>query len=494
MRALFLQFPLEGSTVYEQRQVPLTIRTRLAGNRMTLVMALLSTLIQWRSASAVIDINPVRLDSNRVTLSWNAPQPGATYVVESRDTLDSGSWAVVPDTPWPTTATEFTDPRPVVTGARYYRVIATETASPRGKLRKLTPVRRIEKSEIELLIGLFGASFPIKYDVQFFNAEYETIGVAGERTTASGGIAIPVNASGALPLVSYQHGTILERDDVPSRLNLEGYIAAAMAGAGYMAVAPDYLGLGDSAYTFHPYHHAASEATAVVDLLRAAKQAAASNQVTLSQKLFLFGYSQGGHATMAAHRQLEQGHAGEFQVTASAPGAGAYDLSGTTLDDALSQRRPPNPYYIAYILFAYQKVYAFSPSLESVLRSPYDAKIPPLFDGAHGSVDVNAAMPAVPSDALKPDWLAGLRTEANHPLRAALRENDLLDWAPQAPVRLYHCHEDEDVVFANSQVALARLKAAGAGSVTLVDGGPFDHGGCVAVALLGAKAWFDSLK
>jgi dienelactone hydrolase len=451
-------------------------------------------MVRHPASSAEIVIDPVRIESNRITFSWTPSKPGATYVVESQDSLDSSAWVVVPDIAWPITATEFVDPRPMGNGVRYYRVVAAEGTSTRGRLIKLTPIRRIPKSEIETLIALFGASFPVKYDVQYFNAEYETIGVSGEPTTASGAVAIPVNASGALPLVSYQHGTVLEKEDVPSRLNLEGYIVAAMAGSGYVAVAPDYLGLGDSAYTFHPYHHAASEASSVVDLLRAGRQVAASNQVELSPKLFLFGYSQGGHATLAAHRELEQNATGEFQLTASAPGAGAYDLSGTTLEDGLSERRPPNPYYLAYILFAYQKIYAFSPTLESVLQSPYDAKVPPLFDRFHGSVDVNAAMPALPSAALKPEWLDALRQDPDHPLRVALRDNDLLDWAPQAPVRLYHCHDDEDVVFANSQVALARLKAAGGRNVTLVDGGAFDHGGCVAIALLGAKGWFDSLK
>jgi hypothetical protein len=57
--------------------------------------------------------------------------------------------------------------------------------------------------------------------------------------------------------------------------------------------------------------------------------------VGLDGRLFLIGYSQGGHATAAAHRELEARHANEFTVTAAAPMAGALDLSGTALDDAL---------------------------------------------------------------------------------------------------------------------------------------------------------------
>ena len=46
--------------------------------------------------------------------------------------------------------------------------------------------------------------------------------------------------------------------------------------------------------------------------------------VALNGQLFLMGYSHGGHVTMALHRELEQYHANEITITASAPMAGAY--------------------------------------------------------------------------------------------------------------------------------------------------------------------------
>jgi len=76
------------------------------------------------------------------------------------------------------------------------------------------------------------------------------------------------------------------------------------ATTGYAAVVPDYLGLGDSP-GLQLYHHARSEATACVDLLRAARTWCASNNVELNDQLFLAGYSHGGHVTMALHRELE---------------------------------------------------------------------------------------------------------------------------------------------------------------------------------------------
>ena len=180
---------------------------------------------------------------------------------------------------------------------------------------------------------------------------------------------------------------------------------------------------------------------------------------------------------------------------ASAPGAGAYDLSGTMFEDTFSSRTPPNPYYGAYLLASYQAVYHVTDSFAAMLRAPFNTNlVVSLLDGKHTSDELNAVLPPVPADGFAPAFLAALKSDPDHPLRVALRDNDLLDWAPIAPVRLFHCDGDNDVLFQNSVVALARLKANGATDVELVNGGHLDHGGCATVALLGAKNWFDTLK
>ena len=45
----------------------------------------------------------------------------------------------------------------------------------------------------------------------------------GLKTVASRALALPQGPGGPFPVVSYQHGTSLEREDVPSRLNTEGF-------------------------------------------------------------------------------------------------------------------------------------------------------------------------------------------------------------------------------------------------------------------------------
>jgi pimeloyl-ACP methyl ester carboxylesterase len=309
-------------------------------------------------------------------------------------------------------------------------------------------------------------------------------------------LALPENTSQPLPLVSYQHGTITQTNAAPTAMSLTGEagIAVALATSGYATVEADYLGLGDSP-GLHPYHHARSEATACVDLLRAAKTICATNGFPLTNRLFLCGYSQGGHATMALFRELETLHADEFTVTACAPMAGAYDMSGVTTADFLSGRALPNPYYFLYLIASYQSVYQLAPTLADLLAPPYNTTLPPLLNGNTSGTTMNAALPSNPTLILKPEYLSAFTTDPRHPLRLALQDNDLYQWRPQAPVRLYHCSGDQDVVVANTQVAVASFQAAGATNVVWIDTiSGADHSACAQPSLLAAKLWFDSFR
>jgi hypothetical protein len=378
--------------------------------------------------------------------------------------------------------------------AAFFRLLPQEAAG-RGALASHALLRHFTAAEVDALLKANNVPGIPAAAVDAWKIIYATIDAHGEPTRASALVVVPAAPTHPLALGSYQHGTVTLREDVPSRLNTEGNLGIILGTAGYVAVLPDYLGLGDSP-GFHPYHHAKSEATAVVDGLRAGRDLLALLDVDWNRQVFLTGYSQGGHATLAAQRELEQFHTNEFTLTASAPGAGAYDLSGTTAADFLSARTQPNPYYFPYFLKAYVEVYGWVPDFAALLRAPYDTSLPPLLDGAHDGGDINAVMPAHPLEILKPEVLESFRTDPNDPLRAALRDNDLqTGWVPVTPTRLYHCRGDMDVLFANSQVAFDAFKAAGATKIELVD--PFsvaNHSLCVPFALLGAKTWFDSLR
>ncbi len=443
----------------------------------------------------LLRISTVSRSGDGWRLAWDSSLTGMAYTVQFKDTLQDSIWRL-PDSgvPFPVGSDSWLDPVPTNV-IRFYRVVGVPVAQ-RGKVLSATLSQTLSTSAISLLFTLGGVQVTPQYNVRLYKVVYETIDPWGGRTQASGALALPENAGGPLPLVSYQHGTLILTNDAPSSMDLSGEVSVSVAFAttGYAAAVPDYLGLGASP-GLHPYLHARSEATACIDMLRAARSVCASNGFQLSGRLFLCGYSQGGHATMALLRQIEEYHTNEFTVTACAPMAGPYDLSGVTAADFLSGRTEPNPYYFIYLLAAYQEVYHLAPSLADLLSPPYNTTLPPLLKGNTSSSKINSAMPTNPIQVLKPDYLLDFESNPRNALRLALEANDVYAWKPMAPMRLYHCAGDQDVVIANSQVAYDFFQAVGATQVQLIDPKPSaDHAGCVLPSLLDAKVWFDSLK
>ncbi|HOX55920.1 MAG TPA: alpha/beta fold hydrolase [Candidatus Paceibacterota bacterium] len=433
--------------------------------------------------------------TNGVTLAWTNAVAGQAYTLQARERLANSLWLTVDATQgWPALETQWDETTCASQAMRFYRVIAVPPAT-RGKLLSSNLLQTYTVSALNSLFSYHGIPVTAQNGVSFYKVVYETIDPLGGRTQASGAACLPQGVGRALPLLSYQHGTTTETNDVASKGLGEAIAGLVFASVGYATVLPDYLGLGDSP-GFHPYVHARSEATACVDMLRAGRRFCASNSVPLNGQIFLVGYSQGGHATMALHRELEKYHTNEFAITASAPMAGPYDMSGVELNDLLSTRCPPNPCYYAFVLTAYQRVYALASDWSALLAAPYDTTIPPLFNGSTASEVIDGCLPACNLSALlSAEALWSLQYDPGSPLRQALRDNDLTQWKPVAPMQLYHCGADADVLYANSQVAYSNFVARGAAQVLLINPVPSaDHSGCFVPSLSGAKVWFDSLK
>ncbi len=441
-------------------------------------------------------LKPPAISSTGVSLTWTSAPAAQAYRVEYRDTFSTGAWQVCPpDTQWPQTGTNWIDPRPLASGGRYYRVVAVATtADTRGRVISATKRQSLSTTALGLLFLQNGLPLLPQNSVEVYQVVYETIDAHGQTTTASGALILPAGLNRAVPLVGYQHGTVVEKTDVASAGNGEFVVGVAVGSFGYAAAMPDYLGLGQSP-GLHPYMHAKSAATAVVDLLRAARSICASQKVSLNGQLFLMGYSEGGQATMAAHRELEAYHTNEFQITASAPMAGPYDLSGTMAQVMVSSQPYDTPFYLPYTLFAYQDVYHLYDDPTQYLVQPYATTLPPLFDGMHSENTLSAAMPSVPSQIIRPEVLQDFQNNPANALRAALRDNDLYRWTPRAPMHLYHCHGDTTVPYANSQIAYNQFHANGAVQVELIDPFPAgNHSTGAYFCFFAAKNWFDTLK
>lgn len=454
--------------------------------------AIFSLLLGGSAVAQSFKLQSVHSTGGAVTIDWLDAGAGQAYTVQSRDSLTDGVWTS-PIEVWPTSSLRWIDQRPGA-ASRFYRVAAVPVAE-RGKVISVTPLAALSVAQIGALFVSNGIPIVPLNAVTITRVTYETIDLLGGKTMASGAIVLPVKPAKPAPLVSCQHLTAARRDDVPSRLSTELLtVGVALASTGYAVSMADYLGMGSSPGA-HPFHHARSEATACVDMLRAARTVVATNGLAVNNQLFLIGYSQGGHATMALHRELEAFHTNEFTVTASAPMAGDFDLSGISLDDVLTGRPFPDPYFFPLFLAAYQNIYHLDNSLADILAAPYDKTLPPLLDGSVNGATINAAMPAEVIKILKPSFLAGLRANPNHPFRAAARDNDLLAWTPRAAMQIFHCAGDMDSPVANATAAVAAFRSRGALQVTHTDPSPSsNHFDCGLVSYFFAKLWFDGLK
>jgi acetyl esterase/lipase len=332
---------------------------------------------------------------------------------------------------------------------------------------------------------------PVTYDVAIYDVLYYTAWADGSPVVASGYLMVPVGAKSAVPLLAYDHGTRLEKARTWAFRGEEA-VCAFYAADGYLVAFPDYVGLRRGERN-HLYHHAATEAMATVDLLRAAREFMPQIGLTWSEQLFITGYSQGGHAAMATHKYIQERLQGEFTVTASAPMSGPYDLAGVqgrVLDKPYSQ-----PGYLPYILVSYQAAYHLLPDSGDYFRPPYDTLIPRLFTGKMTFDEVNPFLPAIPGDMMREDLLLAYATDSANPLRRLMQENSLTDWAPESPMLLCYCRNDEQVNYENSLVAHDRMTDLGAHAVQLRQAGrKFHHGRCSIYTSIYARMWFNSIR
>lgn len=375
-------------------------------------------------------------------------------------------------------------------------------AQERGELISDTLLRQYDRQEIlavYLDFNLPESFFPVLYDVEIHRLVYRTSAPTGDSlTVASGLITVPVGEACAFPLVSYQHGT-LPYDSVLSDMNAkfgQHLFGIPFAANGYVTALPDYPGLGVTTLPHHPFYHAGSEAGSVIDMLRASRLFCASRGVALNDQVFLLGYSQGGHSTMAAHREIEAAFGDEFLITASAPGGGAYDLSGLTRDSLLFSEGFSNPFFIGYTLLSYQYVYGnIYEVLSDAVISPYDTILLRIFNRENPDSRWLDSLPWPGTQIFQPSYLEAFISDTLHPLNVALRDNDVYDWVPQAPLRLFYCEGDEVVPHQNSTFTFGHMIGLGATSVSIANGGPgYDHATCTYPATVTAKLWFDTFR
>jgi len=342
-------------------------------------------------------------------------------------------------------------------------LVVAEPSGP-GRLESATQINRIAVADITAgLQAPDSRSPPLAplYDVTNHRLTYLTTDARGGDVVASALVSVPVKAAGAKsPLLSYQHGTIVRDAEAPSNHATAAEAAVVLASLGYIVVTADYVGYGATRGAPHPYLLSAPSASAVVDLLTAAKTWRSRNDVADNGQLFLAGYSEGGYATVAAHRALQvSGSAHLAGLQAMVAGAGPYPVN-VALDELLRRVCVENPTLGLLV----------SPGVlrhlsATVRREVRDQLLKRLLDN-----DADVVFDTTLIDNYLADDSAAIE-----------RLSNVHDWVPAAPVRFFHGRDDQTVPYVSSAHTLRTMRSRGASDVGLTDCAavPSSHIGCV---------------
>jgi len=335
---------------------------------------------------------------------------------------------------------------------------SVDIVEPSGPGRTLGAerIKLVTAAEVRAALAAAGAKAPplqAAYDVVAYRIDYLTTDADGKEQRASGLMAVPVKRAGLRsPVLSYQHGTTFRDAEAPSNAVLPGEPPIVMAAAGFLVVAADYVGYGMSKGVPHPYLLSGPTAAAVLDLLVAAQNWRLRNGVASNGQLFLAGYSEGGYATMAAHRAL-QAASGETlanlrgQLVSVVPGSGPYDLAAT-LDALLEQIRDDSPILAALIDPGFLR------HLGSTVRNEVRRNL------------VRALLPGDADVAFDTRFIDAFLDDDRDLIE---RQSNVHDWQPGIRVRLFHGRDDRTVPYVSSTSTLQAMRARGAPDVTLTD-------------------------
>lgn len=309
-------------------------------------------------------------------------------------------------------------------------------------------------------------------------------------TVATGLIAVPEITQTALPLVSYQHGTVYGRQEVPSYPDQSPetqLMIAQFAGQGYLLIGADYFGMGSSTEP-EGYMVKASHQQATTDMLTASREVIADMKLS-DTGLYLAGWSQGGFVTMAMLEKLERdGVPVKATATASAP----LDVFAA-LNGFLNFPRKNDAVWVnsLFILssFSFENYYG----IPGLARSLFTDGTYELARKAYVREPVDPA--AIPTDLkklIRPEYFDAQYFAASAYGRL-IAETQSYRWVIKTPVRNYYGDTDEAITVGVAKMAQNYQSAMGAGNpmAEAVSTGNTSHRGTFARAVPQWKIWFD---
>ena len=332
----------------------------------------------------------------------------------------------------------------------------------------------------------------VLHPIKVYKIVYKTKNSDGTEIQASGCLIVPTPTDKTLsfPMVSEQHGTITTDADAPSYYGAGGesnLVGSLIATQGFIAAFPDYIGFGTSNNVPHPYIHRATMASSSLDMIRACGEFIKSQGINWNNKLMVAGYSEGGYATMALQKKIEEEASTEFNLVASSCGAGPYNVSGFIkyLINEKSSGLAGNNLFYLWVLTSYNRIYGLNRPMSSYLIEPYATRVQANVLTANVTVSLNTI--------INPTFQAAVKNGTDTQFLTAVKDNDIYDWKPKTPTRIYYGDADVTVFPFNSTDAYTAMKAKG-GNVEIFPLKGKDHSSALQDFLLGTLDFFGTKK
>lgn len=314
-------------------------------------------------------------------------------------------------------------------------------------------------------------------DATVLRVLYHSRSVQGEDIAVSGLLVAPPGPppAGGRDILSFAHGTTGIADRCAPSLDPTAaglLLAGPLLERGLVVAATDYEGLGTPGR--HPYLVGESEGRGVLDIARAARHL--GEEIGASNRVVIWGHSQGGHAALFAN-QIAPEWAPELEIVGTVAGAPPSQLS----ELGVGVRDGPFQHYVALVVAGWAAAYPDADPAAVLTDTGVE-----LLD----AVDETCALDDV-FGAIASEDLVERDPMSVEPWASLLDANEPGQVAGPSPVLIVHGEADELIPVNSSQRLLDRMCAVGqlVERRTYPDQG---HGGVVVASLAEVLAWTDS--
>jgi hypothetical protein len=336
------------------------------------------------------------------------------------------------------------------------------------------------------------AHFPVKMYRVIYNSVIPELD--NKPTVTSGLIVIPDNGKTEMPMISYQHGTVFGKSDVPYNPE-ESYetrlMIANFASQGYIMIAADNFGKAIS--TEHDaYQLKASTQQAELDMLMASKEVLKALKIK-DGPLFLSGWSMGSWSTLMFQQKLQSLNIPVQAVSIACNPTDVFALINCWVHRPSAIDAIWLPGILAVQLNAYAIYYDLPGLTQMAIKPQYVQACRDYYDNKITFQEFYAKTTPKVDDLLTPEFMAS-SSLGNNRYWQILKDNNSSMFRSETPMHCYYGEVDEAIPEYVGTLPKGYQEITGGAKVEVISSGKQgDHRGTFKFSMLDEKKWFDSL-